>query len=82
MYIAVTMPKQFKEAYPTTRVILDCTELFIEMPTSARTQSATVSNYKHKNTAKGLVGIATNGMVTFVSDLYTGRISGQKHYFR
>ena len=28
-----TMPKCFKEKYESTRVILDCTELFIEMPT-------------------------------------------------
>ena len=72
------MPKQFKEAYPAIRVILDCTELFIEMVTSARAQSSTFSNYKHHNIAKGLVGIAPNGMVTFVSHLYTGRISDRK----
>lgn len=77
-YIVNTMPTQFKEAYPSTRVIIDCTELFIEMPTSARTQSATFSNYKHHNTAKGLVGIAPNGMITFVSDLYIGRSSDRK----
>ena len=63
-----TMPKCFKEKYESTRVILDCTELFIEMPTSFRSQSATFSNYKHKNTAKGLIGIAPNGAITFVSD--------------
>ena len=73
-----TMPKCFKDAYPTTRVILDCTEIFIEMPTSYRSQSATFSNYKHHNTAKGLVGIAPNGAVTFVSDLYAGRTSDKK----
>ncbi|XP_065665412.1 uncharacterized protein LOC136086846 [Hydra vulgaris] len=39
-----TMPKYFKEKYESTRVILDCTELFIEMPTSFRSQSATFSN--------------------------------------
>ena len=72
-YVEGSMPKEFKDAYPATRVILDCTELFIEMPTSARAQSSTFSNYKHHNTAKRLVGIAPNGMVTFVSDLYTGR---------
>jgi len=73
-----TMPNCFKEKYHTTRVILDCTELFIEMPTSYRTQSATFSNYKHHNTAKGLVGIAPNGAITFVSDLYAGRFSDKK----
>lgn len=76
--ILETMPKCFKNNYLSTRVILDCTEIFIEMPTSYRTHSATFSNYKHHNTAKGLVGIAPNGAVTFVSDLYAGRFSDKK----
>ncbi|XP_065642800.1 uncharacterized protein LOC136074412 [Hydra vulgaris] len=73
-----TMPKCFKEKYESTRVILDCTELFIEMATSFRSQSATFSNYKHKNTAKGLIGIAPNGAITFISDLYCGRFSDKQ----
>ncbi|XP_057290827.1 uncharacterized protein LOC130613510 [Hydractinia symbiolongicarpus] len=73
-----TMPNCFKKEYPSTRVILDCTQIFIEMPTSYRSQSATFSSYKHHNTAKGLVGIAPNGAVTFVSDLYAGRFSDKK----
>lgn len=73
-----TMPNCFKEMYPDTRVILDCTEIFIQMPTSFRSQSVTFSSYKHHNTAKGLVGIAPNGAITYVSDLYTGRISDKQ----
>ena len=67
------MPSSFKEMYPTTWVIIDCSELFIETPSSLRTQSVTYSNYKHHNTAKGLVGISPSAAVTFVSDLYPGR---------
>ncbi len=66
--IQKTMPNCFKISYPSTRVILDCTELSIEMASSFRTQSATFSSYKHRNTAKGLIGIAPNGAVTFVSE--------------
>ena len=73
--IVKTMPTCLKETYPTTRVIIDCTELYIEKPTSVRSQSAIHSNYKHYNTAKGLLGITPAGSVTFVSDLYTGRTS-------
>ena len=73
-----TMPKCFKDLYPKTRVIIDCTEIFTEMPTSYRSQSATFSNYKHHNTAKALVGIAPSGAVTFVSDLYAGRSSDKQ----
>ena len=73
-----TMPVCFKDQYPDTRVILDCTELFIEMPSSFRAQSQTYSCYKSHNTAKGLIGIAPNGFVSFISDLYGGHISDKK----
>ena len=36
----------FRKNYPTTRVVLDCMELFIERPSSCRGQSATFSSYK------------------------------------
>ena len=70
------MPTCSKELYPSTRVIQDCTEIFIEMPTSYRSQCATFSSYKNHN--KGLTGIAQNGAVIFVSDLHTGCISDRK----
>ena len=73
-----TIPQSFQKLYPNTRVILDCTEIFIEMPTSYRSQSVTFSSYKHHNTAKGLIGIAPSGAITFVSDLYAGRFSDRK----
>ena len=60
-YIQQTMPQPFKETYPNTHVIIDCTELLIEMPTSFRSQSATFSSYKNHNTAKGLLGISPAG---------------------
>lgn len=67
-----TMPDCFKFDYPFTRVILDCTEIFIEKPSCFRAQSATYSSYKSHNTAKGLVGISPQGAVTFISDLFGG----------
>ncbi len=73
-----TMPAVFKAMYPSTRVIIDCTEIFIERPSSFQSQSATYSTYKSHNTAKGLVGISPSGAVTFVSDLYVGRSSDKQ----
>ena len=61
-----------------TRVIIDCTEIFIEMASTFRCQSATYSGYKSHNTAKGLIGISPAGAVTFVSDLYAGRSSDKQ----
>ena len=76
--IDLHMPKQFKEIYPSTRVIIDCTELFIETPSSLNIQSSTWSSYKHHNTFKGLIGISPTGACIFVSNLYTGGISDQE----
>ena len=73
-----TMPKCLKESYPSTRVIVDCTELFIEEPSSLRSQSITYSSCKHHNTAKGLIGMAPSAAITFVSDLFAGRVSDKK----
>ena len=73
-----TIPYCFKSKYPTTRIILDCAELFIQMPTSYRSQSSTFSSNKHHNTAIGLFGIFPNVAITFVSDLYAGRFRDRK----
>ena len=72
------MPKEFKEIYPSTCVIIDCTEPFIETPSSLNIQSSTWSSHKHHNTFKGLIGISPTGACIFVSSLYTGGISDQK----
>ena len=77
-YIQNTMPQAFRDSYPNTRVIIDCTELFIERPTSFRSQSATYSSYKNHNTAKGLIGISPAGYPSFISELHTGRSSDKQ----
>ena len=77
-YIRETMPNSFKESYPNTRVIIDCTELFIEMPSQPRSQSATFSTYKNHNTGKGLIGISPRGDLTFISELYAGNTSDKQ----
>lgn len=71
------LPKSFAN-YPTTRVIIDCTEIFVEVPSSMLAQSQTWSNYKHHNTYKVLVGVSPNGNVTFISDLWGGRVSDKE----
>ena len=72
------MPAGFKEMYPLVRVILDCTELKVQSPSSLTLNSETYSSYKGSTTLKGLVGIAPSGVVTFVSLLFSGCIS-DKH---
>ncbi|XP_033726625.1 uncharacterized protein LOC117341433 [Pecten maximus] len=72
--IRENLPDSFKP-YPSTRIILDCTEVFVEVPSAMLAQSETWSNYKHHNTYKVLVGVSPNGVVTFVSELWGGRVS-------
>ncbi|VDI59326.1 Hypothetical predicted protein [Mytilus galloprovincialis] len=69
------MPASFKLLYPSTRVVIDCTEIKTERPSSLALGSKCYSNYKSSHTWKGLVGIAPHGAVTFISSLYTGCMS-------
>ena len=74
-----TMPEYFKASFGRkVAVIIDCFEIFIERPSNLLARAATLSNYKHHNTAKVLLGITPQGMVCFVSDCLGGRVS-DKH---
>ena len=72
------IPALFKEKYPTTRVIIDATEIFIQQPSLPELQQRTFSSYKNHNTFKALIGISPSGAVTFVSRLYPGNISDKE----
>ena len=73
-----SMPECFKTIYPKTRVILDCTEIKVQRPSSKVLNSEFYSTYKSHTTLKCLVGIAPHGSVTFVSSLYQGSISDKE----
>ena len=76
--IVEKMPESFKAKYKETTVIIDCTELKVEMPSSLVLKSETYSNYKSANTFKRLVGISPGGSIAFLSQLYTGSMSDRK----
>ena len=78
--IASRMPQCFKK-FPFNRVIIDCTEFFIETPSSLVNQAITYSSYKSHNTFKVLVDISPSGAVTFLSQLWGGNAS-DKHIVR
>lgn len=69
------MPPLFSKIYPDLVSIIDCTEIFMECPSGLDNQSVCYSQYKPHNTVKGLIGITPSGVISFVSDLYTGSIS-------
>ena len=69
-----TMPKCFIDSFGLkTSVIIDCFEIFIDRPSNLLARAQTFSNYKHHNTAKGLIGITPQGTISFVSDAWRGR---------
>ena len=69
------MPPLFKQFYPNCRVIIDCSEVFIETPSSFDARSKTYSNYKKHNTVKFLIGITPCGSISFLSQCWDGRVS-------
>ncbi|KAG4068975.1 hypothetical protein HA402_005636, partial [Bradysia odoriphaga] len=60
------------------RMVLDGVEFFCDKPFNMEKQKSAYSSYKHHCTCKALVGIAPNGFVTYVSELYPGSISDKK----
>ncbi|PFX23601.1 THAP domain-containing protein 11 [Stylophora pistillata] len=69
------MPDMFRRYYRKCRVIIDCTELFSETPSSLENAAMCWSNYKQHYTLKFLIGITPNGHISFVSETFSGRSS-------
>ncbi|XP_043978237.1 uncharacterized protein LOC122834146 isoform X1 [Gambusia affinis] len=75
------LPEEFKD-FPDTQVILDCTELKCQMPSSPLPQRDMNSSHRSLCTMRALVGIAPHGAVTFVSDLYRDSFSNRELFKR
>lgn len=75
--ISANMPNVFKIKYPTTRVIIDATEITVEQPALPELQQLTFFNYKNRKTYKGLIGISPSGVShlfqTGIQDLFLTR---------
>ena len=72
------MPQVFKSLYPTTRVIVDATEIYVGKTSLPDIQQMTFSSYKNNNTFKGLIGISPSGAISFISRLFPGSISDKE----
>jgi len=74
-----TMPLCFCPTYGLkVAANIDCYESKIEKPSNLLAKAATWSQYKQSNTVKVLIAIAPQGVTTFVSDSWGGRVS-DKH---
>ena len=73
------IPPEFS-SFTDTQVVLDCTEIFCQTPSSLLLQSE--STYKSNTTFKAMIGIAPHGPIPFVSALYErqGDIQAIRHY--
>ena len=75
--VHANMPQIFKDLYPCTRCIIDCSEIFIERPYSYQARAQTYSTYKKHNTLKFLIGITPNGAISFCHSI--GEDKPNKH---
>lgn len=69
------MPQCFKPDYSNTRIIIDCTEFSVEIPSGVDQRIYIYSHYKKGFTIKILIGCAPNGLITFKSKCAGGRKS-------
>ena len=76
--VQLHLPECFRKKYPTTTLIIDATEIYIEKPNNPEAQQVTFSSYKNSKTLKALVGIVPKGGISFVSTLYGGSISDKE----
>jgi hypothetical protein len=67
------MPSCF-HCFPNLRVILDCTEIFVQKSSSLVNQNLSFSH----STTKFLIGITPSGVISLVSEGFGGRVSDRQ----
>ncbi len=72
-----TLPLSFRKHFGKCICVIDCFELFCER-SDLMARAQTYSQYKHHNTIKFLIGISPQGIITYVSKGWGGRVS-DKH---
>ncbi|CAM4548289.1 unnamed protein product [Leuciscus chuanchicus] len=75
--IQATMPQCFREKFPNTTCVIDCSETPLQKPRNLDSRGEFYSHYYGQNTIKYLVSIAPCGLIMFISPAYGGRSSLQ-----
>lgn len=74
-----TMPECFISKFGRSVVgIIDCFEIFVNVPSGLEARAQTWSSYKHHNTVKVLVCITPQGTKSYISACWGGRTSDDK----
>lgn len=73
--IQARLPDSFKLHYPRCSMIIDCTEVRTEQPSTVEQQRALYSHYKGSYTVKFLIAITPCGTICFHSEAHGGRCS-------
>lgn len=73
--IPATLPECLKAHYLECKMIIDCTEVRTEEPSSVGQERVLYSSYKSGYTLKFLVAVTPNGAICFRSKAYGGRCS-------
>ncbi len=73
--IQATMPQCFREHFPNTTCVIDCSETPLQKPRNLDSRGESYSHYYGQNTIKYLVSIAPCGLIMFISPAYGGRCS-------
>ena len=71
-------PEEFKLKYPNNIVIIDATELKVQVPSALQKHSECYSTYKSHTTLKCSLGVDAKGGIIFVSHLDEGSISDKQ----
>ena len=72
--ISKNLPKCF-DGFENVRIVLDCTEIYIQQPKNLCCQLITYSYYKGSTTAKIMTGVTPAGNISYISKVYGGRVS-------
>lgn len=73
--ILKNIPLCFREQFPNVTIVLDCTEIPVATPKCLNCRISCYSNYKGRRTIKYLIGVTPAGLISFISDAYTGKSS-------
>ena len=73
--LILTMPIDYQSKFRRCAIILDCCEVFGQRPSNLKARAQTWSNYKHHDTVNVLIGIAPQGVISFISEAWGGGVS-------